>query len=151
MVLKISIPLKIKISAHYKQNLFWNFLAFVQENSWDNGKSCLNELSKEQKDIQYNYDFHLHHQLVDESQMFGELQSFYYNRNVHNMPRYEKPNFLPAPHLIWYIDSQIPGKGFLIVLRKSNEGRRKFLFLYPRYMNFLTFNYPLQYSKRLVI
>ena len=29
--------------------------------------SCLNELSKEQIDIQYNYDFHSNHQLVDES------------------------------------------------------------------------------------
>ena len=116
----------------------------------------------------------MHHQLVDESQMFGEFQSFYYNRNVRDLPRYEKPNFLPAPHLIWYIDSQIPGKGFLIVLRKSNGGTRKLLFLYPlsektsgplpskvdivkilqfimtRYMNLLTLNYPLQYGKGLV-
>ena len=74
----------------------------------------------------------MHLQLVDESQMLGEFKSFYYSRNVHNVSRYEKPNFLPAPHLIWYIDSQIPGKAFLIVLKKkSNRGRRKFLFLYP--------------------
>ena len=57
----------------------------------------------------------------------GEL--FHYNRNVHNVSRYKKPNFLPAPHLKWYIDSQIPGKGFLMVFKKSNKGRRKFLFL----------------------
>ena len=65
--------------------------------------------------MQYNYDFHLHHQLVDASQMLEEFESFYYHRNVHNVSQYEKSNFLPAPHLIWYIDSQIPGKGFLIV------------------------------------
>ena len=78
--------------------------------------------------MQYNYDFHLHHQLVDASQMLGKFESFYYNRNDHNVSRY-KTNFLPAPHLMWYIDSQIPGQGFLIVFKKSNRGRRKFLFL----------------------
>ena len=81
--------------------------------------------------MQYNYDFHLHHQLVDESQMLGEFESSYCNRNVHNVSRYDKPNFLPSPHLIWYIDSQIPGKGFLIAFKKSNRGMRKLLFLYP--------------------
>ena len=69
--------------------------------------------------MQYNYDFHLHHQLVDASQILGEFKSFYYNRNVHNVSRYEKPNYLPAPHLIWYIDSQIPGEIFLIVFKKK--------------------------------
>ena len=73
----------------------------------------------------------MRHQLANASQMLGEFESFYYNRNVHNVSRYEKPNFLPVPHLIWYIDSQIPGKGFLIVLEKSDRERRKFLFLYP--------------------
>ena len=57
----------------------------------------------------------MYHQLVDASQMLGEFESFYCNRNVHNVSQYEKPNFLPALHLIWYIDSQIPGKGFSIV------------------------------------
>ena len=27
--------------------------------------------------MQYNYDFHLHHQLVDASQMLQELEIFY--------------------------------------------------------------------------
>ena len=71
----------------------------------------------------------MHHQLVDASQVLRGFESFYYNRNIHNVSRYEKPNFLPAPNLIWYIDSQIPGKGFLIVFKKSNRGRRKSLFL----------------------
>ena len=65
--------------------------------------------------MKYNYDFHLHHQLVDASHILEEFESFYYNSNVHNISRYAKPNLLPATHLIWYIDSQIPGKGFLIV------------------------------------
>ena len=39
------------------------------------------------------------------------------------MSRYEKPNFLPAPHLIWCIDSQIPGEGFLIVFKKVTRER----------------------------
>ena len=71
----------------------------------------------------------MRHQLANASQMLGEFESFYYNRNVHNVSRYKKSNFLPAPHLKWYIDSQIPGKGFLMVFKKSNKGRRKFLFL----------------------
>ena len=71
--------------------------------------------------MQYNYDFHLHHQLVDASQMFGEIESFYYNRNVHNGSWYGKPNFLPAPQLIWCTDSQLLRKGFLIVLKNINE------------------------------
>ena len=61
--------------------------------------------------MQYNYDFNLHHQLVDVSQMFEEIESFYYNRNIHNGSWYGKPNVLPAPHFIWCIDSQISGKG----------------------------------------
>ena len=73
----------------------------------------------------------MHHQLVNGIQMLGEFESFYYNMNVYNVSWFEKPNLLPAPHLIWYIDFQIPGKGFFIVLIKSNRGRRKFLFLYP--------------------
>ena len=79
--------------------------------------------------MKYNYDFHLHHQLVDASQMLGEFKSFYYNRNIHNVSRYEKRNLLSAPHLMWYIDSQIPEKGVLIVFQKRIERRRKFLFL----------------------
>ena len=79
--------------------------------------------------MQYNYDFHLHNQLVDASQMLGEFENFYYSRNVHNVSWYEKPNFLPTAHLIWYIDSKVPGKGFLIAFKKSNRGRRKLLFL----------------------
>ena len=47
------------------------------------------------------------------------------------MYRYENFNFLPARQSIWYIDSQIQGKRFLIVLKRVNVGRRKFLFLYP--------------------
>ena len=81
--------------------------------------------------MQYNYDFHFHHQLVDPSQMLGEFESFYYNRNVHNGTWYGKPNFLLVSHLIWFIDSQISGKGFLIVLKNINGRKRKFLFLYP--------------------
>ena len=81
--------------------------------------------------MQYNYDFHFHHQLVDASQMLEEFKSFYHHRNVYNGSWYGKPNFLPAPHLIWFIDSQISGKGFLIVLKNINGRKRKFLFLYP--------------------
>ena len=55
--------------------------------------------------------------------MLGKFESFDYNRNVHNVLRYEKPNFLPARHLIWYIDSQIPWKAFSIVLKNvTGEG-----------------------------
>ena len=79
--------------------------------------------------MQYNYHFHLHHQLVDASQMLGEFEGFYYNRNVRNMSQYEKLNFLPTPHLKWNIDSRIPWKGFSIVFKKRNEERKKFLFL----------------------
>ena len=43
--------------------------------------------------MQYNYDFHLHYQLVDASQMLGEFESFHCNRNVHNVCRYGKLNF----------------------------------------------------------
>ena len=81
--------------------------------------------------MQYNYDFHFHHQLVNASQMLGEFESFYYNRNVDNGSWYGKPNFLSASHLIWFIDSQISGKGFLIVFKNINGGKKKFLFLYP--------------------
>ena len=61
----------------------------------------------------------MHHQLVYESQMFGKFEIFYYNRNVHNGSRHEKPNFLPAPLLIRYINAQIPGNRFFIVLKKK--------------------------------
>ena len=63
--------------------------------------------------------------------MLGKFESFYYNRNVHNGSWYGKPNFLPAPHLIWCRDYQISGKGVLIVFKNINGGKRKFLFLYP--------------------
>ena len=71
--------------------------------------------------MQYNYDFNLHHQLVDESQMLGEFESFYYNRNIHHMPWYGNPILLPASHLIKSIDSQISGKSLLIVLKKKKN------------------------------
>ena len=35
--------------------------------------------------MQYNYDFHLHHQLVDASQMLQEFEIFYDNTNVHSV------------------------------------------------------------------
>ena len=114
-----------------QKELFLEFLAFVQENSFDNGKNCLNELPEEKIGMQYNYDFHLHHQLVDIRHILGEFGSFYYNRNIHNASSYGKPNFLPTSHLMQCIDSQFPEKGFLIVLMKTNGGRTKFLFLYP--------------------
>ena len=80
--------------------------------------------------MQYNYDFYLHYQLIEASQMLGEIETFHCNRNVHNVSWYEKLNFLSAPHLIWGIDYQIPGKEFLLVLKKVNGKGRKFLFLY---------------------
>ena len=82
--------------------------------------------------MQYNYDLHLHYHLVDASHMLGEFKSFYYNRNIHNGSWCVNPNFLPAPHLIWCIDSPIPGKGFLIAIKNINGGRRKFLYLHSR-------------------
>ena len=81
--------------------------------------------------MQYNYDFCLYDQLIDASQMLGEIETFHCNRNVHNVSWYGKLNFLPAPHLIWGIDYQIPGKEFSLVLKKVNGEDRKFLFLYP--------------------
>ena len=80
--------------------------------------------------MQYNYDFHLHYQLVNASQMFRQFESFHCNRNVHDESWYGKLNFLPPPHLIWSIDYQIPGKEFLLVLKKVNGEGRKLLFLY---------------------
>ena len=80
--------------------------------------------------MQNNYDFHLHHWLVDANQMLGEFESFHCNRNVHNVSWYGKLNFLYAPHLIWGIDYQIRGKEFLIVLKSFHGESRKFLFLY---------------------
>ena len=68
--------------------------------------------------MQYNYDFQLHHQLINASQMLGEFESFHYNRNVYNVSWYGRQNFLPAPHLIWCIDYQTPEKKFLIVFQK---------------------------------
>ena len=81
--------------------------------------------------MQYNYDFYFHHQLVDPNQMLREFESFFYYRNVHNGSWYGKPNFLHAPYLIMFVDSQILGKGFLIVLKNINGRKIKFLFLYP--------------------
>ena len=57
--------------------------------------------------------------------MLGEFESFYYNRNVRNVSRYEKPNFLLAPHLIWYIDSYIPGKKFSTVFFKKQRTKEE--------------------------
>ena len=73
----------------------------------------------------------MHYQLVDLSQMLGQFESFDWNRNFHDISWCGKLNFLPAPHLIWGIDYQIPGKEFLLVLKKVNGKGRKFLFLYP--------------------
>ena len=42
--------------------------------------------------MQYNYNFHFHHQLVDPSQMLGGFESFYYRRNVHNGSWFGNPN-----------------------------------------------------------
>ena len=81
--------------------------------------------------MQYNYDFHLHYQLGDASQMLGEFESFHCSRNVHNVCRYGKLNFLPAPHLIWGIGSQIRGKLFLLVLKKVNEKAENSCFSIP--------------------
>ena len=64
--------------------------------------------------------------------MLGKFEIFYYNRDVQNGSWYGKPNFLPARHLISRMDSQISGKGFLIVFKNVNGGKRKFLFLYPQ-------------------
>ena len=61
--------------------------------------------------------------------MLEKFEIFYYNRNVRNVSWYGKSNFLPAPQLIWYIDPQISGKGFLIVFRNFNGRKKKFLFL----------------------
>ena len=63
--------------------------------------------------------------------MLRKSESFYYNRNFQNGFWYGKPDFLPEPYLIWCKDSQIPGKGFLIVFKNINGGKRKILFLYP--------------------
>ena len=68
--------------------------------------------------MQYNYDFHLHHQLVDQSQMLEEFESFYYNWNAHNGSWYGELNFLSDHHLIWYIEFRISGKGFLYLWGK---------------------------------
>ena len=68
---------------------------------------------------------------ISKCSMLGKFESFYYNSNVHNSYWYGKPNFLPASHLIWCMDSQISGKRFLIVFKNINGGKRKFLFFYP--------------------
>ena len=81
--------------------------------------------------MQYNYNFHLHCELFDTSQMLVEFESFLCNRNVHNMCRYVQLNFFPAPHLIWGTDYQIRVKYLLLVLKKVNGEGRKFLVLYP--------------------
>ena len=38
----------------------------------------------------------MRHQLANASQMLGEFESFYYNRNVHNVSRYENPKRFPC-------------------------------------------------------
>ena len=81
-------------------------------------KNCLNELSKEHIEMQYNYDFHLHYQPVDASQMLGEFESFFFNRNVHNVCRYRKLNFVPAPHLIWGIAIKFEENSFCSFSKK---------------------------------
>ena len=79
--------------------------------------------------MEYYCDFPFYHQLVDASQMFEEFESFYFNGNDDNGSWYGKPNFLPAPHLIWFVESQISGKWFLIVLKNVDERKRKCVFL----------------------
>ena len=81
--------------------------------------------------MQYNYDFHLHHHLVDGSQMLGGFESLHYNKNVHSVSWYGKPNFLPAPNLICCIDYQIPGREFLIFVKNVNGENGKFRFCDP--------------------
>ena len=67
--------------------------------------------------------FHFHHQLVDTSQML-ESESFI-TTGMSTMV------FPPWHSFKWFIDSQISGIGFLIVLQNINARKRKFLFLYP--------------------
>ena len=81
--------------------------------------------------MQYNFDFFFFDQLINASQMLGEIETFHCNRNVHNVSWYGKLNFLRAPHLIWGTDYQIPENKFLLVLKNVNGEDRKFLFLYP--------------------
>ena len=46
--------------------------------------------------MQYNYDFHLHHWLVDANQILGEFESFHCNRNVDDLSWYGKLKFPPC-------------------------------------------------------
>ena len=62
--------------------------------------------------------------------MLVEFESFYYKRNVHKGSWNQKPIFHPAPHLIWFIDFQVPGKGFLVVFKKITQEALNSLFPY---------------------
>ena len=68
--------------------------------------------------MQYNCDFHLHHWLVDASQMLGEFESFHCNRNVNNVSWYEKLNSPPPP--------PHPCSPFNIGSKLSNSRKRVF-------------------------
>ena len=60
--------------------------------------------------MQYNYDFHLHHQLVDASQMLQELEIFYDKQMSTVLMEWPQEyrqngilNFFCGPHLLWCI------------------------------------------------
>ena len=72
-------------------------------------------LPKEQIDMQNNYDFHLHRQILNASEMLGEFKNFCYNRNVQKWSYYGRLNFLPAP---------LPS--FNMMYRLSNSRKRVF-------------------------
>ena len=80
--------------------------------------------------MQYNYDFHLHYQLVDASQMFGEFESFHWNRNARKVSSYGKLNFPPFSSLNMGYRLSNSRKIVLLVLKKVNGEGRKFQFLY---------------------
>ena len=73
--------------------------------------------------MQYDYDFHLHHWLVEASQMLREFESFHCNRKVHNVSWYGKLSFFPGPHL----NSR---KRVFDCSQKLSWESRKLLFLY---------------------
>ena len=70
--------------------------------------------------MQYNYDFHLHHQLVNTSQMLQEFESFYDNTNIHSVCGMFAgiSSEWDAQILLW--------SSFDIVYRLSNSRKRVF-------------------------